>query len=358
MKSIQDSGAWFGRNVYGTRFDQLDLLKQLAVLVDEFGTAHLHKNKITGDLNRKHRESIIFQFARDVHTRNLKLRNILNLKQKHISAAVECWKDEELAASTIQTRLSHLRWLTTAVGKRGFVKAAPFYGLAKTQVARTYVAQEDKSWSAKGINIDQKIEEARALDIHVGAQLDVMRHFGLRLTEAILFHPALADRGAHIDVLHGTKGGRPRTVLIRHPEQRAALERAKRVAAATERGSLVAPGKKPAQARNRFYYVARQIGITKAALGVTGHGLRHGYSNDLYEELAGVPTVVRGSSPLLDRARDEAVRRAVTQDLGHSRISITAAYTGPRVQGRPAKTVDEQQPAAAAFEGGPDVEPS
>ncbi len=336
MKSIQDTVAWTTKNRYGRKFESLDILQQLRVLLDELGLAHLHKNKINGTLNRKHREQVIYQFVSDLKSAGFDLKNILNLRQKHILAAVRGWQAADLVAATIQTRLSHLRWLTVAIGKRGFVRDAQVYGLTDEEVARTYAAKEDKSWTAKRIDIDAKIAEATAMDPFVGAQLDVMRAFGLRVTEALLFHPAQADRGDYVDVLYGTKGGRPRTVRIRTPEQRAALERAKTVAAGTPRGSLVPRGKTPAQARNRLYYLMKCLGLTKRQLGVTAHGLRHGHANDVYEAVAGEPSVVRGGSRLLARAADAAARRAVTQDLGHARLGVTAAYVGPRRLGRPA----------------------
>jgi hypothetical protein len=80
----------------------------------------------------------------------------------------------------------------------------------------------------------------------------------------------------------------------------------------------------------------RRLGLTKKALGVVGHGLRHEYANDLYEETSGEPSVVRGGAGLLSRAADADARRAVTQDLGHARLSVTASYLGPRRSGRPA----------------------
>lgn len=344
MKSIQQTAAWTGSNRYGRKFEQLDLSKQFRVLLDELGLAHLHKNKINGNLNRKHRQQAIFQFARDLRSAGLNLQNLLNLKQKHIAAAVYIWKANGLAASTIQTRLSHLRWLTVAVGKRGFVLRPQDYGLAAEDVARTYVAMEDKSWSAKNVDVKKKIAQAQEKDPFVGAQLEVMHAFGLRVTEAILFRPREADRQTYIDVIYGTKGGRARTVLIRSTEQRAALDRAKAVAARTDRGSLVPRGKKPGQALNRLYYVMKVLGLTKSQLGVTAHGLRHAHANDVYEIVAGEPSVVRGGSRLLDRAVEEAARRAVTQDLGHARLGITASYLGPRRPGRPLSN-DQPRPA-------------
>src|SRR5262249_52597535 len=99
------------------------------------------------------------------------------------------------------------------------------------------------------------------------------------------------------------------------------------------RGSMCPPGKSVAQAKRRVYYVAGdKLGIKRTALGVTPHGLRHEYANDLYEAVSGERSPVRGGA-ILDRAVDMRARKAVTQDLGHSRLSITPAYIGPRARG-------------------------
>ena len=105
-------------------------------------------------------------------------------------------------------------------------------------------------------------------------------------------------------------------------------------------------GKSPAQARNRLYYICQKIGITKEKLGVTPYGLRHAHANDLYEEVAGEPSVVRGGSACPDRAGDEIARRTVSLDLGHERTSITSSYIGARQPGRPRLSADKIPPVA------------
>jgi hypothetical protein len=62
----------------------------------------------------------------------------------------------------------------------------------------------------------------------------------------------------------------------------------------------------------------RKFGITKAALGITAHGLRREYANDRYEDFAGVASPVRGGSAIA-RADDRAVRLRLAEELGHSR---------------------------------------
>jgi integrase len=107
------------------------------------------------------------------------------------------------------------------------------------------------------------------------------------------------------------------------------------MASRTARGNLVPPGKSVQQAKDRLYYIARRkLGISKADLGVTPHGLRHEFALNLYEAEAGAPAALRGGEAV-ERTRDLAARQEVTNQLGHSRPGITGSYTGPRPKGRP-----------------------
>lgn len=88
------------------------------------------------------------------------------------------------------------------------------------------------------------------------------------------------------------------------------------------------------QATRRLRYTCEKIGLTKAELGVTPHGLRHQYANDRFEEISGRRSFVRGGEAFKDEAEDEALGTLV-KELGHSRIRVGAAYIGSRSAGRP-----------------------
>ena len=48
--------------------------------------------------------------------------------------------------------------------------------------------------------------------------------------------------------------------------------------------------------------------------GVTGHGSRHEYGNDRYEQYSGEPSAVHGGGRI-DRKRDKAARPKVVREL-------------------------------------------
>jgi integrase len=72
-----------------------------------------------------------------------------------------------------------------------------------------------------------------------------------------------------------------------------------------------------------------KLGVTRPALGVTPHGLRHGYAGDRYEAVTGVAAPVRGGMAP-DPATDEHARLQVAEELGHARLQIASAYLGSR----------------------------
>ncbi len=69
--------------------------------------------------------------------------------------------------------------------------------------------------------------------------------------------------------------------------------------------------------RRRYKHLAEKFGITRRRLGVTGHGLRHGYVHRRYRDAFGVEAPVRRDS-----------KTDIAESLGHSRTSILSAYAG------------------------------
>lgn len=142
-----------------------------------------------------------------------------------------------------------------------------------------------------------------------------------------MFKPRRADKGSYIDVEDGTKGGRHRVVQIRTEYQRRVLDEAKAFVKGVN-GHVGDPDRDLKSALRRFSYVMSKCGATKSGLGVTAHGLRHQGLNDLFEEIAGVPSPIRTSNPkeVLAQADPEKVeyaRAVVSETAGHSRLSIT-----------------------------------
>lgn len=273
------------------------------------------------------RSSVLYQAFTDLRGLGYRLEEVSQLRGRHVEALTRHWLEKGLAPSTLQNNLSILRTFASWIGKDGMVEHADRY-FPQGEAARSSINTEDRSWEARGVDPEQKIAELRQLDERVAIQVELQARFGLRVKESVMLRPHLADKGAYLAISIGTKGGRDRTVPIDTPEKRELIERAK-LLAASKTASTAAPDKSLAQALGHYRRVVAKVGLTKAKLGVTSHGLRHAYASERYQHYAGAASPVRGGNlGLLDREADRAARLEVSEELGHSREGVTTHYLG------------------------------
>ena len=124
------------------------------------------------------RKRILSQIADDL--RRLGYRNMhqTSLKQKHVWALVNDWKDRELSLSTIKNRMSAVRWWARHAGCRGSVAATnDHYGIEK----RTYVAKNSRATELNSEKLN------RVSDPYVKLSLRLQEQFGLRREESMKF---------------------------------------------------------------------------------------------------------------------------------------------------------------------------
>jgi len=258
------------------------------------------------------------------------------------SSGRAAWPTSAYSAAYIQQQMSFLRVFASWIKKDGLVLAAERYVDNPALVQRCYCAMEDKGWKHRGVDVQAKIEQVRAIDPYVGVQLQMIHAFGLRRKEAVMFSPVNAEVPAQaipagysdgdrflafLRIKRGTKGGRLRYAAVRSAEQCAALEEAKLIAHGA-RGHIGRPGLTLKQSLDLFSNVVRQVGLTKKELGVTPHGLRHQFAGDLYFEISGLRPPVQGGEADIDHAAMEEAYRQVARQLGHNRPQISNAYLG------------------------------
>lgn len=144
--------------------------------------------------------------------------------------------------------------------------------------------------------------------------VEVQRHCGLRISEAVGLRARMVDVGAgvlRITDTNITKGGRDRGVELPVPPH--LMERLAPLAQA----ALAARGPEARVLPLRDDYVRRLVREACGSLGIRPHGthgFRHSYANARFCQL-----VAAGA----DR---EAAQAAVAEDLGHSRPGITTTY--------------------------------
>ena len=280
-----------------------------------------------------------------------------SLRHKHISWLVQSSVERGQAMGTIENKLTYLRALAEWMGKPNLV--LPLEGYVDRKAAgleRHYVAQEDRAWSAKGIDIAAVIAKIEAEEPVAGVQLRLMWRFGLRVEEALKLKPAVALRDGVLRVDEGTKGGRKRPVPITHPaEQYAVLEAAARFAN-SRTGSTIPDAHSYDSWCGRLYSLLAKHGVARAGeLGVTAHGLRHEYMQGLYTHITGAPAPIKADASRIDPAIHREGQRRVAEAAGHSRATKANAYLSTystqQSLRKPAVTPTEASAALAANSG-------
>ncbi|MDR2878133.1 MAG: integrase domain-containing protein [Chromatiales bacterium] len=273
------------------------------------------RNRDGSHMTQANRQRSLSLMARQLQEAGFRQMRAGSLKGRHVETLLQRWQAEGLSAGTLKNRVAHLRWWAEKIDKAGILPADnALLGIPD----RCYVTNESKAKElGEGLN--------RITDPYVRMSLRLQVAFGLRREESIKFQPDYADRGDHI-ALKGswTKGGRERTVPITTPEQRAVLDEARRLAGA---GSLIPAHKTYKQQRDIY------DGQCKAASLRNMHGLRHQYAQTRYEVLTGwkAPAAEGPSATQLtpaQREQDHAARQAISRELGHERVQITAVYLG------------------------------
>jgi hypothetical protein len=351
----------------------LDWKRDLQQLIDQHNVWHAQRTKHVGHGTQSQRAAGLFRWFAVLHAAGFRIA-ARELSGKHIEFLVRYWTADpsvpaELAArgarlaprtrpysaAYIQQQLSFMRGFARWIGKDGMALPAERYVTDTTLVTRSVNATHDRSWSAAQVDIDQKLAQVYECDEVVGLTLELIRAFGLRVREALMFSPHAAEVPAHalpasaqparylafLRIKRGTKGGRLRYTAIRNALQEQALARANAFVCSFGPRPLPQvgrPGMSLKQAQDHFYYVLRKCGITKAQLGMTAHGLRHEFAGDLYYELANVKPPVAGGPAPSDRATMDAAYLEVARQLGHGRPQIAGAYLGSRTQARPANS--------------------
>lgn len=304
-----------------------EALYRLGAFMKRFNGLDAGLAKRCSDATAAGRAQVLRQGFRILHQLGYKLRDPANFANRHMQVLAMHWEEAGLSASEIQRRFSMFRAFAAWIGKAGMIGPAGQYLRDPARARRSYVARTPKGWTGLGVDVEEKLAHVADRDRRVAVQLALQWAFGLRAREAWLLHPRLADRGTHLAVNWGTKGGRQRTVPITEPIHGQLLELAKRWANEST-GSLIPDGRSLKAWKAHFYRVCRDCGIARAT-GFVAHGLRHDFANAIYKSLVGVDApVYGGDKPVLDRNGDRLVRQVVAEHLGHSRPQISGMYLG------------------------------
>ena len=299
--------------------------------IDPFLRQRANGKGVCSAKTRAERRQFYLRIVAELWDQGLRIRKLESLSEKHVEALMERWHDAGICVATLHTRLSMISVLCDYLGKRGLTKPIDHY-FPGENMRRSTVVKESKAWKAKNVDVQEMIALATQVDERLGVMLALQHAFGLRVKESIELRPShgLIDCGKTLELHQGTKGGKPRTVPVNTPERVRVLQWAISVANNGNSKRVRWPDCTWKQAQQRFYGLIRnRLGISKKALGVTPHGLRHGYVQDEYRELTGLPTPVEGGAlGKIDRETHRSASMTVSRWVGHGRIDVTTSYYG------------------------------
>lgn len=288
------------------------------------------ENGVVSAATRKERRLVVLLAFAQLWEMGYRLKSPSSFATRHVCVLAGRWDAEGLAAGTIHNRISHLSTFSVWIGKAGMIKGPADY-VGKDRAARSFIAHEDNSWQAKGVLPEDVIERAKALDQRMALYLTLQHVFGLRVKESLEFRPlhSLSADGQSLEVFEGTKGGRRRSIRIETEPQRAAIAWAIELAKKSRSGRIRWPERTFKQAQRYFYYLLQELGVSRKVIGVSAHGLRHGFAHAEYRRQTGLPTPIEGGAlGDIDREMHKRAGLQVSKVLGHSRLSITGAYYG------------------------------
>ncbi|MNJ24299.1 site-specific tyrosine recombinase XerC [compost metagenome] len=240
----------------------------------------------------------------------------------------------DLAVSTAQNRLSSVNRTMAALRGDQYVKLpspSKALGMQRTGVRQSVPQGQDRE------QVKQIVDALCSLDQRrVAAIILLARATGMRLREAILADLPRLRREANdlcrINIQDGTKGGRagasaPRWIAVDGQVQDA-LKFARQISPAGSR-NLIAPHESYLSLLQQIIRPARDILHTHNLKGF--HELRAAYACERYEQITQHRAPINGGHLCqVDRNLDREARKQISNELGHSRVDVVAAYIGGR----------------------------
>jgi integrase len=251
-----------------------------------------------------------------------------NITRKHVLKLTHAWESNPaLSVGTVIQKLSTLRIFMRWMGRERVMEQLSSSDMFTNPelIKRSHVATTDKSWS--GADVAKIIKAVSKENVHLARQLKLSHVFGMRTKESAMFRPRM-DSDPEMKSIHihrGTKNGKERTVLITTDEQRAVLAEA--IASCYGvRGSMMPKHVHLKEWIKHCYYVLNKHGVSRKD-GLVPHGLRHGFAHKLYKDQTGsTARVVEGGKANVNPLAHQVALLFVSNQLGHTRASITSVY--------------------------------
>lgn len=256
-------------------------------------------------LTRDARLNTADRLAQTLHSVGYSITSAEQLKPKHIEAYAQIRKDQ-VSLRTAHNELGHIRQMLREAGKG---KVADSSRLSNEQL---FGARADRTAARTALDrgaIERIIQATEQRDPGVAAAMRLQAELGLRPREAVQSVQSLKsweralERGEHVRVVFGTKGGRSRDVQPLDRQRALAAVRQARQVSEQRSGKLVQSRQGTLKAAmRRFSRVAHQAGARGPH---SPHSLRYAYAQGLLRQ-----RLIAGDNPREARAE-------VSKQLGH-----------------------------------------
>lgn len=273
--------------------------------LDRQALERLGKNWSKASLTREKLLGNTREFAQFVAGR-YGLEKIENLKPKMVEAYVKDLHERGLAASTMAGKMTAVRELAEAIGKRNIVERHnKDYGIERTRINPQAVNQDRLSEVRQAISA--RADQGDKIAQMVRAADSLREEFGLRAKESLMSSKVEVKAGKLHLTVEGAKGGRPRELEARTEAQVRAIQlvdvTSKGLGSGT--GRIIPPDMSLKQAYDAQRNLWRECGGTRD-VGANMHGERHSYARDMSTE--------------------GATKEEIMADLGHGEDRSPAAY--------------------------------
>ncbi len=291
--------------------------------------------KVASLRTRGYSKEVMHETCRRLHRLGYLIQNIESINPKHIEAIVKSWHGDGLSNKTMQNQYSRLKiFVNNWLGKNGMVREGGVInyleGVDESSLKVQTYTDETKSWSGNGLDVKVWIDRARLIDSRFHCMLLMGLAFGLRKKEMLRIKPWLADKNEHLSIDGSVaKNGRHRTIPLEGAYgqfQRQVLDQVKKE---VKRGETLGwPNRTLKQNENRYYKYMQAIGATKYESGVTGHGLRAEFAENQAMLMGLIPPSLGGDKKQMTKKAREEITLAVSNRMGHGRVSVLGAYYG------------------------------
>lgn len=280
-------------------------------------------------------KEILGEMASRLWRLGFKIKSLDSLNGKHFEAVVRDHWACGCSPKHMSAVMTELNKLDDWIKKPGLVKSKEAYlpEVDGNEFLVSMVADRSKSWSENGIDIHLKIAQADRKDHRFGLMLRMCLALGLRRCEVLQIKPWQDDRKVFFDIRPGiAKGGRARTIPYLDQAQKEVVDYVKSQIKRSEHLGWTDGAETGASLlfRNekRYSKYMAEIGISKSEAGVTGHGLRAEYAEDMSLLMGLIPATRGGTKGQVSKEDEDLIRLQVSENMGHSRINVTNAYYG------------------------------